>query len=217
MKNKLTISVLALLLIPFSLVAQRKYYEPEYYIGVTGGVSASRVFFSPKLNQTYLLGQTAGLIFRYTEQKSLGIQMELNYRQRGWKEKNNIYARRLDYLEMPFMTHFYFGKSVRVYLNLGIEGSYLLNEKILFNNTQDAENANSEQYTHPAKNRFDYGFCGGPGLSVNIKGQVIQLDVRASYSLSNIFSNVPKDKFDNSNNMNAAVTLAWLMQFKNKK
>ncbi|MDR0810873.1 MAG: PorT family protein [Paludibacter sp.] len=214
MKNKLIISVLLLLLVPLAIVAQRKYYEAEYYLGVAGGVSASKIYFAPKVSQTYLLGQTEGLIFRYIGQKNLGLQVELNYRQRGWKEKEDLYARRLDYIEMPFMTHFYLGKTARIYLNLGFSGSYLLNEKIIFDNTKNTENANQEQYTHPAKNRFDYGFCGGPGFSVNIKGQVIQLDIRASYSISTVFSDTSKDKFNNSNNMNAVVTLAWLMQIK---
>ena len=216
MKNKLIISVL-ILIFPLFALAQRKYYPPECYVGVTGGVTGSMVYFGPKprVPQTYLLGQTGGLVFKYIGDKNFGLQTELNYRQRGWEEKDNLYARRLDYIELPFMTHFYFGKSVRVHLNLGLEGSYLLKEKTLKDNTKDLEEKGYQHYT-PVWNKFDYGFCGGPGLTINIKGQVIQLDIRASCSVSNIFSDAPKERFEDSHNLNAAITLAWLMQFRAK-
>jgi len=214
MKNKLIISFL-ILLFPILAFSQRKYYEPEYYLGVTGGVTGSMVYFKPKVSQTYLLGNTGGLIFRYIGAKHCGLQVEANYLQRGWQEKGDLYARQLNYLEVPFMTHFNWGKSVRFHFNLGLEGCYLLGEKVVQNNT---ENSDAVQHNLPLHNKFDYGFCGGPGLTFNIKGQVIQLDARAFYSVTNIFSNAPKDhQFNMSNNMNAAVTLGWLMQFKNGK
>jgi hypothetical protein len=213
MKNKLIISFL-ILLFPVLAFSQRKYYEPEYYLGVTGGVTGSMVYFKPKVSQTYLLGNTGGLIFRYIGAKHYGLQVEANYLQRGWQEKKDLYARRLDYLEVPFMTHFNWGKSVRFHFNLGLQGSFLLGEKVVQNNT---ENSTDVQHNLPVQNKFDYGFCGGLGLTGNIKGQVIQLDVRASYGVNNIFSNAPKDHFSYSSNLNAAVTLGWLMQFKNGK
>ena len=213
MKNKLIISFL-ILLFPILAFSQRKYYEPEYYLGVTGGVTGSMIYFDPKVSQTYLLGNTGGLIFRYIGAKNRGLQVEANYLQRGWQEKGDLYARQLNYLEVPFMTHFNFGKKARFHFNLGLQGSFLLGEKVLQNNT---ENSNDIQHNLPVQKKIDYGFCGGPGLTFNIKGQVIQLDVRASYGVNNIFSNTLKDHFSYSSNLNAAVTLGWLMQFKNGK
>jgi hypothetical protein len=211
MNNKTAIILFALLLFSLSLSAQRKYYEPEYYVGATGGVTGSMVYFYPQIEQTYLLGMTEGLIFRYIGDKYFGVQAELNHRQRGWQEPENLYARRLDYLELPFMTHFYMGKKTRVHFNLGLEGSFLIGEKVLINNT---ENSDAAQHNLPVKNKFNYGFCGGPGFSIKIAKQVIQLDIRASYSIGNIFANAPKDRFDSSNNLTAAITLAWLVQLK---
>jgi len=49
---------------------------------------------------------------------------------------------------------------------------------------------------------------------INIKGNIIQLDTRANYSLSDVFSNDTRDYFDTSNNLYLSVNLAWLLKIK---
>ncbi|HQF11975.1 MAG TPA: PorT family protein, partial [Paludibacteraceae bacterium] len=63
-------------------------------------------------------------------------------------------------------------------------------------------------------NPFDYGICGGLGFMFRIRKNVLQLDARANYSLSDIFSNNKTDFFDSSNNINFSVNLGWLWQVK---
>lgn len=191
--------------------AQKAYYKPEIYIGINGGMAASTVNFLPKVSQSFLMGYTGGLVFRQISQKSLGWQVELNYMQRGWQETELDYARQLSFIELPFLTHFNFGKKFRFFFNIGPKVGFLIAENVL-QNTQ--ETSTSVQHTTLIENKFDYGFAAGTGFYMNIKGQVFQLEARGNYSMSDIFSNDKRDYFDKSNPMYASVNFAWLMQMK---
>lgn len=190
--------------------AQNNKFVRETYIGINGGVTGSMVYFRPTVEQEYLLAYHGGLVLRYISEKHLGIQAELNYVQKGWQELNNSYAKRLDYIELPFMTHLYFGNNTRIYVNIGPKIGYLIHEQELLNT-----NSSSSEAQHlPVENKFDYGFAAGLGWLFNIKKQVFQIDTRANFSMSDIFSNDRRDYFDNSNNINVALSLAWLFRVK---
>lgn len=197
----------------FSVHAQTVFIDPEISVGVQGGYGASMVNFNPSVDQSFLTGYTGGLVFRYIAEKNVGIQAELNYVQRGWKEADNLYTRQLNYLEIPFMTHLYFGKNVRFYFNIGPKFAYLLSEKVLTDNTVSST---SLQHTAEVQNPFEYGLCGGFGLSFRIQKQIFQIETRAAYSLSDIYSNAKVDYFDASNNMGVSAHFAWLIQFPKK-
>ena len=194
-----------------STIAQVRLAKPEMYIGATTGATGSMVAFNPTVKQTYLLGTNAGLVFRYIAEKNVGMQAELNFSQRGWNEKDSAFSRQMNYVELPFMTHIYIGKKNRVFFNLGPKISYLLSEKILKNGTKGSTLV---QHTTSIQNPFDYGLCGGFGFLVNIKGNILQLDTKVYYALSDIYSNDKRDYFANSNNLNASLNLAWLIQVK---
>jgi hypothetical protein len=203
--------ILVFLIFSTSLIAQVRLAKPEMYVGVNGGVTGSMVMFNPVVAQTYLQGYNGGLVFRYIAEKNVGMQAELNYSQRGWKEASGLFAKQLNYIELPFLTHIYMGNKNRFFINLGPKISYLLSEKVLVNGIS---NSTEIQQTTAVQNAFDYGLCGGIGFLFNIKGNQLQLDTRAYYALSDIYSNAKKDYFDNSNNANLTVNLAWLIQVK---
>jgi hypothetical protein len=192
-----------------NLFAQPSFEKPEIYFGTTQGMSASMINFSPSVNQEMLLGYNGGFIFRHITEKNVGLQVELNYFQRGWKETDSIYSRRLNYIELPFMTHIYFGNKTRFFFNIGPKISYLLSENILRNETVSSEKV---EQVKSVENPFDYGICGGLGFMFKISKNVFQLDARANYSLSDIFSNNKTDYFDTSNNINVSLNLGWLWQ-----
>ena len=194
-----------------NLFAQPSFEKPEIYFGTTQGISASMINFSPSVNQEMLLGYNGGFIFRYITEKNVGLQVELNYFQRGWKETDAIYSRRLNYIELPFMTHIYFGNKTRFFFNIGPKISYLLSENVLRNETVSSEKV---EQVKSVENPFDYGICGGLGFMFKISKNVFQLDARANYSLSDIFSNNKTDYFDTSNNINVSLNLGWLWQVK---
>lgn len=209
-KIKLIITALIVIAIP-GMKAQKTTFEPEVYLGLSGGVTASMLYFNPQVKQTFLTGYNGGLTFRYIGKKSLGVQAELNYSQRGWKESDGLYARQLNYIELPFLTHFNFGDKFRYFFNIGPKISYLLSENILIDNTQ---NSTAEQHIKAVENPFDYGFSLGTGALIKIQKQVLQVEARANYSLSNVFSDAKKDYFNYSNNLNASVNFTWLFQIK---
>jgi hypothetical protein len=207
--RKLLISLL--IAVSAALSAQVRLDKPEMYFGVTGGVTESMVMFNPAITQGFLMGFNGGVVFRYIAEKNVGVQAELNFSQRGWKEASGLYTRQLNYIELPFMTHIYIGHKNRFFFNLGPKISYLIYEKTLLNNTVGStETQQITSIQHP----FDYGLCTGLGFLVNIKGKIFQLDTRANYSLSDVFADTKRDVFSTSNNLNLSVNFAWLFQVK---
>lgn len=205
-------AILVLFILSSSVIsAQKKDYKTETYYGLNFGVTGSKVNFTPSIAQNYIQGYNGGVIFRYISAKCLGVQAELNYSQRGWSESNGLFTRQLDYIELPFMTHFNFGNKFRFFFNIGPKIGYLISEKTLVNLTTSST---AIQHITAADNAFDYGFCSGLGFLLNIKGQVIQLEGRANYSMNDVYSNAKSAYFDTSNNMYASVNFTWLIQKK---
>jgi len=194
-----------------SLLAQVRLENPEMYIGATGGATGSMVSFSPTVKQGYLLGTNAGIVFRYIAEKNVGMQAELNFSQRGWNERDSVFSRQLTYVELPFMTHIYIGTKNRVFINFGPKVSYLISDKVTKNRTTASTLV---QETTAVQNRIDYGICGGLGVLFKINKNILQLDTRVYYSLSDIYSNDKRDYFANSNNLTLSLNLAWLIQVK---
>ena len=112
---------LALAATLFTASAQT-HYEGNIAVGAKGGVTLSRLKFSPSVPQTMLPGFMAGVTFRYIEEKHFGVIAELNLEQRGWKEKfdglNYAYQRRLTYLQLPMLTHIFFGNKFFLTYNI---------------------------------------------------------------------------------------------------
>ena len=188
--------------------AQNNIFLNETYLGISGGSTASMVYFKPQVAQDYITAYQGGLIFRYISEKSLGLQTEIIYTQRGWSETDNSYVKRLDYLEVPFLTHVYFGDKARFFFNIGPKIGYLLKETVI----QNSNTGTSKKQHQAIQNKFDYGLALGLGGMVKIKKQTLQLEARGNFSASNLFPNDNKDYFDNSNLIYASVTLGWLIE-----
>lgn len=205
------IFILFFIVLSTTVFSQSHLKKPEIYVGATFGATESMVIFKPIVTQGFLQGYNGGLVFRYVADKNVGFQAELNLSQRGWAEKTGLYTRQLNYIELPFLTHFYFGTTNRFFFNVGPKISYLVSEKDLVNNTSTST---AVQHITKIQNPFDYGVSAGFGYLINIKGNIIQLDTRANYSLSDVFSNDTRDYFDTSNNLYLSVNLAWLLKIK---
>jgi len=205
------ISILLFIVLSTTVFSQSHLKKPEIYVGATFGASESMVMFKPTVAQGFLQGYNGGLVFRYVADKNVGFQVEMNLSQRGWSEKTGLYTRQLNYIELPFLTHFYFGNNSRFFFNIGPKISYLISEKNLINTTTASTEV---QHITKIQNPFDYGVSAGFGYLINIKGNIIQLDTRANYSLSDVFSNDTRDYFDTSNNLYLSVNLAWLLKIK---
>ena len=207
--------------------AQPRLRQPEMYIGVHGGVLASMMMWLPevegtsRIEQTVMLSGNGGFVFRYAHHKYCGLQVELNYMQRGWREKvpatetqqGGYYKRCLNYLELPFLMHIYFGKNAgRGFVNLGPQIGYCFKESWSgVKNTQEENPAQYKKLDRP----FDWGIAGGiGGYYRSEKAGVFQIEARFNYSLGDSFANGKADYFDMSHAMNLSLNLAYLWQIK---
>lgn len=180
--------------------------KPELYFGATGGATISKVGFTPKINQSFVLGISAGGTFRYITEKYFGVQIELNISQTGWKEDTTFFTKSLTYIELPFLTHIYFGQRTRVFANLGPQIGFLISEKA------DIPVRDYFQQKNHLQRKFDYGFALGLGVSIPVSRSVIQLEIRGYYGMNDIYRARKEDEFQRSNNLQAAVSLGWFFR-----
>lgn len=211
------------------LVSAQTHYDGNIAVGGKAGMTLSRVNFNPGVEQAMLPGMTVGAMFRYIEEKNFGLVAELNMTQRGWKEafdeSDYNYSHRLTYLELPIMTHIFFGNQrVKGFFNLGPEINVMLGDGIKSNfSYQDAasldyfinDNRHIEQMTLKVKNRLDYGICGGAGMELNLNSKhSLLLEGRFYYGLTDIFPNHKTDIFSSSNSMTVTVSLGYFFRLK---
>lgn len=202
-----------LLFISVQAIGQVGELRNNLAIGFNSGFNMSNVSFESKeankIKQSGLTGFTGGLTARYISEKYFamicGLQVELNYSQRGWKEniENNddTYSRTMNYLELPFLAHLAFGKErgARFFLNLGPQVGFLLSESEKFSNPWDPSGRPREQYGKMADNKFDYGITVGGGMELRTKntGNFL-MEIRYYLGLSDFYNNTKKDYFSRS-------------------
>lgn len=226
MKKILIILLISITSIPLS--AQPKDFKYEYYIGVKGGMTLTQVRFYPNVQTEFMQGNTAGLIFRMISEPHIGFQLELNYIEKGWKESPftgtfaaNGYFHRLNYLDIPIMTHVNIGKkAMRFTLNLGPEFSYLLSDSQGFTPAasipSDTEGY-KPYYFQPIDSSIDILFTGGLGMEYHLKGgSAFSLEGRIFYSLPNIY-NSKNYIYKASQSNGLQVTLAYLFKMSRGK
>jgi len=203
--------------------SQTNSFTPEWSYGVNGGATFSKVGFNSYISvpQNLLRQYSGGLTVRYISENHFGIQVELNYSQRGWKERTdtihiNRYARSIAYLEVPVMTHIYFNlaKPLRLIFNLGPQFGYYLNQKEIERNILENPDPDIEAvyYDDPVQKPFDYGLKGGMGFEFRTKKSSIILDLRYYFGLSDVFNNAKKDWFQASNNRVIGLNLTYLFR-----
>lgn len=208
--------------------AAQRHYKPHIHVGVHGGMSMSRTSFYPSVSQKNLDGLQFGARFRYAEERHVGLMAEINVEQRGWKEDYDdsplAYQRRLTYLELPVLTHIFFGsRVVKGFFNLGPQIGYMIGEKITAN--FDYANAatlasfppnhRTEQLAMKISNKFDYGITAGAGVEFIIaRRHCIALEGRYYYGLGNIFPSTKKDYFSASRGSSILVTMSYMFRIK---
>ena len=211
-----TLIIIFVLCLASPLAKTQSVFIPETNFGIKLGGNLSMVSFDPMVEQDLNYGFVGGLVFKHISQKSLGIQVELNYLQAGWSENlesPNSYSRRLNYIQLPAMTHIIFGKrKTRFLINLGSYFSYLVSDK----ETIDiiAEEEEQIYYGQDIEHQVDFGLCFGLGLSRNTSIGLIQIEGRVNFGLSSFFDYSAATPFDKSSNQIAELTLSYLMDYK---
>ena len=226
MKPYRIIAVIAVVCTALLTVAQQRdpNFDKELSIGVKGGVTIPNVAFSPSVQQNTWLGYTTGVALRYTEEKIFGLIVEANFTQRGWDEKFEYepynYRRTFNYVEIPFMTHIYFGsKKFHAFVNLGpqlgimIDDTYNANFDVANPPAFSDPNKIKEAYALPVKNIFDYGITGGLGVELRLGRHIIGLEGRYYFGLGDAFGNHKADVFSGSSaNRGFTTTLSYMFR-----
>lgn len=193
--------------------AQLQEQRRNFALGVNGGVNLSSVSFQPTIKQNTMIGPAMGITARYISEKYFkmicGVQIEVNYSQRGWNEKiedgtDNTYKRSMSYVEIPLLAHLAFGKDeghgARFIVNLGPQVGFLLSEK----ETMGGKWAPDDRYTSNitygkmADNKFDYGLVGGMGVELRTGIGNFVLEGRYYFGLSDFYGNSKKDPYSRS-------------------
>ncbi|MCL1937323.1 MAG: PorT family protein [Candidatus Azobacteroides sp.] len=213
---KRVISGLLFLFTTWTVFSQNNGFRPEWSYGANAGIALSQVHFNPRVLQQMLCKGTGGLTVRYISEKNFGIQVEVNYAVRGWKEQTdtvrffNHYARSLTYIELPLMTQFYadLGKKTRFIFNAGPQIGYNIGAKELERDI----NVPYDYYDLPIQKKIDYGLCGGMGVEVRTKPGAFLLEGRYYFGLSDIFNNRRSDIFQASSNQVISIKLTYFFR-----
>ena len=211
-----------------STMAQLGELRNEFAIGFNAGMNMSKVDFSPRIKQTNQQGAAFGITARYMCEKYFkmmcGIQVELNYSQRGWNEliedgSMNTYNRVMNYVEIPLLAHLAFGKDSRTrgmkfLLNLGPQFAYFISDKENMGgeewNTSMRPNGVVYQYGKEVENKLDYGIVAGGGLELSTGIGHFLVEGRYYYGLGDFYHNTKKDEFGRSGHSYIGIRLTYL-------
>ncbi|HPR32109.1 MAG TPA: porin family protein [Prolixibacteraceae bacterium] len=203
----------------FGVQAQEKS-NSSFYLGINPGFSFSRINTSSSYedwidlyrDQEFTPVYSGGIVFIYYSEPNLGLQMELNYSQRGWAKgitDSLVYRRRLDYLEFPFLSHFDIGrKKFHFTITAGPSISYLLADRAFINADDPPAILSIDQ--PQAENRVELGLCVGLGANLFTKLGIIQLEVRVHQGLNHVFPAREGTEFPASRNQVVGAKLSWL-------
>ena len=123
------------------------------------------------------------------------------------------------------LTHVYFGNNtIKGFLNLGPEVSYLIGENIKANFDYQnytsvkgfpLNNRTNEQLNKEIKYKFDYGISAGLGMEVYAnRRNAISLEARYYFGLGGIFSDRKSDVFSSSRSSSIQVMLGYSFRVK---
>jgi hypothetical protein len=220
---KLYAIILFLLIVPTSLFSQNNTYK-EWAFGIRGGMGMSKMTFKPTtIAQNSKNGMTFGIAGRYIEENHFGVQVELNYSQKGWAETLEEYPdlyfeRTLNYIETPFLSHIYFGNNkVRGFVNLGPQLGFFFSGAKNTNITEansPTNNYETAQHNIDISKKLDYGIIGGGGLELRFGKHSFLVEGRYYFGLGDIFPNDKKDKFQTSSNQTISIAATYFFRFK---
>ena len=202
----------------------------EFALGVSGGTTFSSISFTPRVPQNMRTGVTFGLTGRMTMGENVGLQLELNYVQQGWKEKfdppegaenntaaqiNYRYNRLLNCIQLPFYTHVQFGgKKVKGFLQAGPQIGYIFSESTDENLDGAQPGRENTQHDLAVQKRFEWGISGGGGIEIRTGIGYFLLEGRYLYSLGDIYNTRREDPFAKASGQTITAKLSYLIPMK---
>ncbi|MDE7412353.1 MAG: PorT family protein [Muribaculaceae bacterium] len=214
------------LLFNLGQVKAQTHYNSNVSVGVKAGMDLSRVNFTPGVKQSFLPGANAGFTIRYIEENHFGLIGEINFEQRGWKENFEEapfkYSRTLNYIQIPFLAHIYFGRRARFFFNAGPEIGFMIGESTSSNfdyknvgAVSGFPNRTTYQYLINADPKVDYGISAGLGGEFNVnRTHSVYLEGRFYYGLGNVLKSGRTERFRGSNSMSIMISAGYWFRIK---
>ncbi len=127
-------------------------------------------------------GINGGIFVNTRVSEDLGFLLELNYAQRGARNRINqqrTYRDKLNYVELPVLGKYYFGSGTRTspFLQTGPNFAWLLNAS----SVETTEATVTKQYK-----RFDFGWTAGAGIEMRLENIRWTIDARFTPGLLKI-------------------------------
>lgn len=160
----------SLICLPFLSISQLS-------VGYRFGMGEHGINMEPAPLERYqksYIRQSHGLVIIFNNINNAGLQLEVNFAQKGWLEKidtleGSFFKREINYIEIPAYSHFEIGR--RMIRPVVIAGPYI-GFKIKDKYTQNKfdEQVNREEFNHymQESRNIDLGIKIGIGLRVNI-------------------------------------------------
>ncbi|AHM61275.1 hypothetical protein D770_15105 [Flammeovirgaceae bacterium 311] len=191
-------------------------------VGVRGGYGLYRIQFNEILNlavpaQEWTPGLGGGIVFRSLNSPHLGLQLELLMEQRGWhlfSGTSEAYHVQEQHLSLPIQSLVIVGSGrLQLLITGGAFASYIFSDEILENGVDVRYPIN---YRRQPMQDWQYGLLGGLGPAVRLGNNLLQLEGRFAYTLSNrLEPNLARnDAFNGSQQMAVTVSLVWTTQLK---
>jgi hypothetical protein len=209
--KKLFVFSIALFCFILSVSAQEKPSVKDNLVGLHVGTGMSAIynetrsdvyFMYDDYNQKfitvspYITGYSFGLSYKSFMEKSAGITIELNYVTKGgynnfYYDMNHsagdsiyvLFKQSLKYIEIPVLTNIRVGKkNGKLNFYGGPHISYLIKQSMVF-----LENSYGRNFQVKTGNKFDFGLDGGLGYSYTFGKNTVEMIVKYSHSLSNIY------------------------------
>lgn len=218
-KTIATLFIIGVLVLSFTQSqAQRKTY-----LGVKGGYNSSTANIRHSFNGTIANGFESGLhggiVMMNYFRPHIGVQMEVNYSQKGWTDKfingTPDFHTNLDYIEVPLLATLSTGKKRNhFFVNAGCFVEFLTNVK-QDNITEDTTGEDFFPFDESRDKKFGYGYRAGAGMFYDFDFGTIMLESNFSYSLSDMIENgsLTSDLPDTSNNLVLSFSIAYLFSF----
>lgn len=169
----------------------------QSYIGVKLGGQLTTINYDEKAGQQAYemdqkIGYTGGVVFQHFANKNFALQVELSFVQKGWKTAldtlfNTQYERSINYLNIPFLTHFSFGsENTKLFMQLGFFTGYALTSTELLINTAGSEKR-KYVFDPDRDNRIEYGLQGGGGFKRHFGFGTLQVEGNFIFTLNSVY------------------------------
>ncbi|MEP2024222.1 MAG: porin family protein [Reichenbachiella sp.] len=213
-----------LLLILGIFISNETHAQRKTYVGLKSGYNLSSAYFFHSFNGSNIVtglegGYQGGIIAMNYIRHHIGLQAELLYTQKGWKQKFDNgepdFITELDYIEIPLLVNLHTGKKqLHIYANAGCFAEFLVNvtQSTLPSDTGDQQ---FYPFDESRDHKFGYGFRGGAGAFYDFDFGTLMLESSFSFSLSNMLepgslsSGIP----NTSNNLVFGVSIAYMFSF----